>query len=115
MPPNHRYYAEWSPGRFTRWAKSIGDNVQEIIKVVLRSRKHPEQAFKTCMGILNLVKEHGPDRLDMACERALDFGFYSYKRIKNMLDRGLEKDPLTDTKEHCITSHENLRGSKYYK
>jgi transposase len=83
--------------------------------VVLRSRKHPEQAFKTCMGILNLVKEYGPDRLDMACERALDFGFYSYKRIKNILDRGLEKDLLSDSKEHCITSHENLRGSEYYK
>ena len=115
MPPNHRYYAEWSPERFIRWAKSIGDNVEEIIKLVIRSRKHPEQAFKTCMGILNLVKEHEPDRLDMACERALDFGFYSYKRIKNILDSGLEKDLLTEPKEHCITSHENLRGSGYYK
>jgi len=115
MPPNHRYYAEWSPERFIRWAKSIGDNVEEIIKLVIRSRKHPEQAFKTCMGILNLVKEHDPDRLDMACEKALDFGFYSCKRIKNILDRGLEKDLLTEPKEHCITSHENLRGSGYYK
>jgi len=115
MPPNHRHYAEWSPERFIRWAKSIGDNVEEIIKLVIKSRKHPEQAFKTCMGILNLVKKHAPDRLDMACERALDFGFYSYKRIKNILDRGLEKDLLTEPKEHCITSHENLRGSGYYK
>jgi transposase len=115
MPPNHRYYAEWTPDRFIRWARSIGDNVEEIIKVVLKSRKHPEQAFKTCMGILNLVKEHGPDRLDMACEKALDFGFYSYKRIKNILDRGLEKDIFTEPKDHCISSHENLRGSEYYK
>jgi hypothetical protein len=67
------------------------------------------------MGILNLVKEHGPDRLDKACEKALDFGFYSYKRIKNILDRGLEKDLFAEPKEHYISSHENLRGSKYYR
>ncbi|MFC1863191.1 IS21 family transposase [Thermodesulfobacteriota bacterium] len=115
MPPDHRHYAEWNPERFIRWAKSIGDNVEEIIKLVIRSRKHPEQAFKTCMGILNLVKEYEADRLDMACERALYFGFYSYKRIKNILLRGLEKDLPTEPKEHCITSHENLRGSGYYK
>ena len=115
MPPNHRYYATWSSNRFIRWARSIGDNVEEVIKNVLKSRNHPEQAFKSCMGILNLVKEYGPERLDKACERALYFGFYSYKRIKNVLDRGLEKDALTEQKELFITSHENLRGSEYYK
>jgi hypothetical protein len=67
------------------------------------------------MGILNLVKEYGPDRLDKACERALYFGFYSYKRIKNILDRGLEKDTLTEQTELFITPHKNLRGSEYYK
>jgi transposase len=115
MPPNHRYYATWSSDRFIRWARSIGDNVVEVIKKVLKSRKHPEQAFKSCMGILNLVKEYGPDRLDKACERALYFGFYSYKRIKNILDRGLEKDTLTEQTELFITPHKNLRGSEYYK
>ncbi|UCH00052.1 MAG: IS21 family transposase [Deltaproteobacteria bacterium] len=115
MPPNHRSYAQWSPERFIRWARSIGDNVEKVIKIALKSRKHPEQAFKTCMGILNLVKEYEPDRLDKACEKALDFGFYSYKRIKNILDRGLEKDIFTEPKDHHISSHENLRGSEYYK
>jgi len=115
MPPHHRYYAEWTPDRFIRWARSIGDNVEEVIKIVLKSRKHPEQAFKTCMGILNLVKEHGADRLDKACEKALDIGFYSYKRIKNILDRGLEKNLFSEPKDSRISSHENLRGSEYYK
>jgi len=114
MPADHRNYAEWSPERFIRWARSIGGNVAEIIKVVLKSRKHPEQAFKTCMGILNLVKEHGPDRLEKACEKALNFGFYSYRRIKNILDRGLEEDLFSEQKEHSISLHENVRGSKYY-
>jgi transposase len=115
MPPNHRYYAVWSPERFIRWARSIGDNVEKVIKIALKSRKHPEQAFKTCMGILNLVKEYEAARLDKACEKALDFGFYSYKRIKNILDSGLEKSIFTELNDHHISSHENLRGSQYYK
>jgi len=114
MPPHHRFYAQWSPERFIRWAQSIGDDVAEMIQVVLKSREHPEQAYKICMGILNLVKEHGPDRLNKACARALGFGFYSYKRIKNILDRGLEEEPLTESKEFPVSSHENIRGSQYY-
>ena len=114
MPPHHRFYAQWSPERFIRWAQSIGDDVVEMIQVVLKSREHPEQAFKTCMGILNLVKKHGPDRLNKACARALGFGFYSYKRIKNILDRGLEEEPLTESRELTVSSHENIRGSQYY-
>jgi transposase len=115
MPAHHRFYAQWSPERFTRWAQSIGDDVAEMIRVVLKSRKHPEQAFKTCMGILNLVKKYEPDRLNKACARALDFGFYSYKRIKSILDKGLEEEPLAESRELTVSSHENIRGSQYYK
>jgi len=114
MPPHHQFYAQWSPERFIKWAQSIGDDVAEMIQVVLKSREHPEQAFKTCMGILNLVKKHGPDRLNKACARALGFGFYSYKRIKNILDRGLEEEPLYESRGLTVSSHENIRGSKYY-
>jgi transposase len=114
MPSHHRFYAQWSPERFIRWAQSIGDDVAEMIQVVLKSRKHPEQAFKTCMGILNLVKEHGPDRLNKACARALGFGFHSYKRIKNILDRGLEEEPPAESRQLPVSSHENIRGSQYY-
>ncbi|MDO9565117.1 MAG: IS21 family transposase, partial [Candidatus Desulfaltia sp.] len=114
MLPNHRYYAEWSPERFIKWGQSIGDDVAEMIQVVLKNRKHPEQAFKTCMGILNLVKEHGSDRLNKACRRALVFGFYSYRRIKNILDRGLEEEVPAESMELPVFSHENIRGSQYY-
>jgi len=114
MPPQHRFYAQWSPERFTKWAQSIGDDVAEMIRIVLKKRKHPEQAFKTCMGILNLVKQYEPDRLNKACGRALEFGFYSYKRIKSILDKGLEEEPLAESRELTVSSHENIRGGQYY-
>jgi transposase len=114
MPPQHRFYAQWSPERFTKWAQSIGDDAAEMIRIVLKSRKHPEQAFKSCMGILNLVNKYEPARVNKACGRALEFGFHSYKRIKSILDKGLEQEPLAESKELSISSHENIRGSQYY-
>jgi transposase len=114
MPPQHRFYAQWSPERFTKWAQSIGDDVAAMIRIVLKSRKHPEQAFKTCMGILNLVKKYDPDRLNKACARALEFEFHSYKRIKSILDNGLEEEPLAESRELTVSSHKNIRGSQYY-
>ena len=114
MPPQHRFYAQWSPERFTKWAQSIGDDVAEMIRIVLKKRKHPEQAFKTCMGILNLVKKYEPDRLNKACGRALEFGFYSYKRIKSILDNGLEEESTVESRELTVSCHENIRGSEYY-
>ena len=66
------------------------------------------------MGILNLVKEHGPDRLNKACGRALGFGFHSYRRVKNILDRGLEEEKPEGSMELMVSSHENIRGSQYY-
>ncbi len=118
MPPHHRQYSEWSAERFIKWAESIGEEAERMIRKVLESRKHPEQAFKVCMGILHLAKGYGPVRLNKACRRALSFGTYSYKRIKNILDQGLEEETQQtelEMAEPQIPTHENVRGSHYYK
>ena len=52
MPSSHRRYAEWTPERFRRWAGKIGPNTESLIGAVLASRPHPEQGFRTCLGIL---------------------------------------------------------------
>jgi transposase len=113
MPSHHRRYAKWSPDRLRRWARSIGPETEQIIEKVLESRKYPPQAFKSCMGILALAKEHGPSRLNRACQRALSFGLYSLTGIRNILARGLEQErsPELDLQ---LGEHENLRGSAYY-
>ena len=113
MPENHRVYAEWNPRRFGRWAKSIGPEVEGVIKKVLTGRKHPEQAYKVCMGILSLAKKHGDDRLERICGRANRFGTCSYKRIESMVKLDLEekKQPQLFT---VLADHENIRGAGYY-
>jgi transposase len=115
MAPEHRFYAEWSPDRFCRWAKSIGEEVLQVIENVLKSRKHPEQAFKVCLGILSLAKKYTPHRLNNACAKANRFGTYSYKRIESMLKLGVEEEQQQELEfVSSIPAHENIRGSQYY-
>lgn len=112
MPQQHRFINEWSPQRFIKWAGDIGESVELVITQVLRRRKHPEQAYKSCMGILHLSRKYGRDRLNKACKRAMSFELYTYKGIKKILDSNLE-DYQMDTFESMPT-HANVRGNKYY-
>jgi transposase len=114
MPPHHRFYHDWSPERFLKWASGIGAQVEKIIAAVFASCKNPEQGFKTSLGILNLEKKYGNTRLNSACEYALNYEFHSYKKIKNTLDKGLaliQEESLFDSK---LPEHENVRGYDYY-
>ena len=112
MPPQHRMYAEWSPERLLRWARAHGDNVAAVIAQVLQDAKYPPQAFRSCLGILNLEKSYGAPRLDRACQKALSCGLCSYRRIENMLKLGLEDEQ--EQPQLSLPRHENVRGSRYY-
>jgi hypothetical protein len=116
MPPEHRWYAKWSRERFLSWARAAGPETEEVIAKVLDSRSYAPQAFKVCLGILNLQKRHGTVRLNKACARALRFGTHSYTRIKNILAQGLEEEgqPRLELTVPALPAHENLRGSDYY-
>jgi transposase len=112
MPAHHRFVSEWSPQRFINWGQNIGEHVKIVIEQILARRQHPEQAYRACMGILNLEKHYSRDRLNKACERAISFHQYSYKAIKNILVNKLEECQLD-----CfgpLPEHQNLRGRYYY-
>jgi len=113
MPAEHRWYAEWSRERFEGWARSLGPDVETLIVKVLDSRPYAPQAFKTCMGILNLQNSYGPEKLNKACARALSFGAYTYTRVSNILAQGLEED-LQPRLELRLPEHENVRGGGYF-
>jgi transposase len=115
MPQKHRWYAQWSPVRLKGWAQSLGEEVGKVIEAVLKSRKHPEQAYKVCLGILNLGKNYGAERLRKACAQANEIGTCSLKWIEGRLKRSLEEEqhPKLDLVA-SIPTHENIRGSGYY-
>jgi transposase len=114
MPPAHRAYQEWSPDRFIRWAETIGPHTTQLVQTLLASRKHPQQAYRSCLGILRLASRHGEDRLEAACRRALPAGIHSYKGVKNILDARLDQVEPEEPTPVIPTGHENIRGQTYY-
>jgi transposase len=114
MVPDHKFYAEWSPERMIKWGEKLGDKVKEMIEGMFESSQHPEQAFKICMGTLNLAKKYGRTRLNNACARALSFDSYSFNTIRNILKKGLDKLEEETTDEQPLPDHEHVRGAEYY-
>lgn len=116
MPSNHRFYSEWSPERFLHWAEKNGPNTAKIVQTELESRKHPEQAFRACLGIMGFAKTYTPARLESACHYALANEIQGYKGVKNILvnqiDRLASQDDMSQTS--LLTSHTNIRGKDYY-
>lgn len=115
MPANHRHYAEWSPERFLRWAEQIGPQTRDLIDAALNGRRHPQQAYRTCLGILGLGKRYGKERLEAAADRALLSGIRSYKGVKNILDTGLDQIPVEEPTSKSLDPHANIRGASYYR
>ncbi len=114
MPENHKYQDNWDPDKLMSWAASIGPGAKEAVETVLCRKEHPEQGYKTCLGILNLGKEYGRERLNRACRRALEHDSVSYKFIHNNLKNGLEDEPSEEPAQMGLFSHENIRGPQYY-
>lgn len=113
MPPQHRYVTEWSPAFFMDKAKAIDPVVEYYISQVLEKKQHPEQAYKSCQGILSLAKRVGNIRLIKACKRAHEIGYYNYKIIDDILKNNLDKYE-EETPTSSMPSHENIRGGNYY-
>jgi len=115
MPKSHQQYADWSPQRFISWAEKIGPSTAGVITQSLSSRRHPQQSYRSCLGILQLGKPYGDKRLEAACGRALLLGSYRYKSIESILKHGLDSKPLPEQQELDIPEdHDNIRGPSYY-
>ncbi|MCP5345356.1 MAG: IS21 family transposase [Gammaproteobacteria bacterium] len=115
MPESHRQAGEWTPERLQRWAAKTGPATEKLILVVLGSRQHPQQAYRSCLGILRLGKAYGDERLEAACRRALVLGSCRYKSIESILKLRLDQQPLEGQQELALPdAHDNIRGPAYY-
>jgi transposase len=113
MPSAHRRYRDWTHERIRREAASVGPDTAVLVDLILRSRPHPEQGFRSCIGILGLVKRFGAKRVDAACARALVLGTRSYSSVAAILKNHREHAPAA-TVEAPVLIHENIRGPGYY-
>jgi transposase len=115
MPKSHQKWAQWTPQRFIRWAAKIGPHTTRMIERILDSRPHPQQGFRSCLGILRLAKDFGNARLEAACRRALAIGGTSYRSVESILKHNLDQKPLPDQPDNDTSvEHGNIRGARYY-
>ncbi len=114
MPSAHRRYASWTPQRISRQAASVGANAQALIDIIMRERRHPEQGFRSCIGILRLAKGHGEERLEAACERALEIGARSYSAVASILKNNLDRRRPKRATDGPAIRHANIRGPGYF-
>jgi transposase len=114
MPSSHRRYRDWTHERIRREAAKIGPDADTLIDVILRSRPHPEQGFRSAIGILGLVKRYGQERVDAACARALLLNARSYKSVAAILKSGTDKAAASAQSSVPILFHSNIRGRGYY-
>ena len=115
MPTRHRKHMQWTPGRLKNWARDIGPEVLLWVDKQLKSRAHPEQAYRVCLGLLNLSRQYPAQRLDTACQIANRASLTRLKQIKSILKSNRDRLPeqlelQADLPQH----HENIRGPRNY-
>jgi transposase len=118
MPPHHRFVKGWSPEYFIGKGSLIGAQTAAVLRQIITRYKHPEQAYKSCLGVLNLAKQYSPERLEAAATRALHFQTPTYQTLKTILLHGLDQQPLagapTPGQDPLPFLHAHVRGADYY-
>jgi transposase len=114
MPSAHRRYAEWSPDRFARAAREFGPHTEALILAVLARRRHPEQGFRTCIGILRLFRGLAAERAEAVSLRAVEIGVLSYDSVASILRHRLDRSACSQPAESTPLLHKNIRGSGYF-
>jgi transposase len=115
MPKAHQRYLDWTPERLVRWAQQTGPATAQVVATILASRPHPQQGFRSCLGIMRLGKTYGPTRLEAACEHALTLDACAYRSIESILKHGLDRQPLAPQRvSPPLPAHANIRGPEYY-
>jgi hypothetical protein len=112
MPANHQFMEDINPDKLIEWASQIGPQTAILVKATLRSRPFPEQAYRSCLGILSLAKKYDHALLEQACQSVFEAKEFSYKAVADELIY-LQKQvaaPVIET----LPTHENIRGAEYY-
>lgn len=114
MPSSHRRYLEWTPEKIRSEASRIGPMMRMLVDKIMEDRPHPEQGYRSCLGIIGLEKRYGAVRLEAAALRALEIHARNYPSVKSILEKGLDGLPMRTRSDHEPIAHGNIRGSDYY-
>jgi transposase len=109
----HRAHMSWTPERLIHWAQSIGVATAALVARLLQARKHPEHAYRSCLGLLGLAKRYTKERLEAACAVALALGTTKASHVRDILkNRRDQVQPVTPA--WTSPAHAYVRGAGYY-
>jgi len=114
MPKAHQKHLQWTPTRIINWAGKTGPFTQRLVTEIMQRRSHPEQGFRSCLGVMRLAKRYTPQRLEKACERAVAIDVYTFKSVESILKNRLDQQTPTQSVKGRAAVHPNIRGSLYY-
>jgi transposase len=114
-PHSHQQHLDWSPQRMIRWASQSGPSTAAVVEEILRTRPHPEQGYRACLGIIRLGKRYSAERLEAACRRAIEIRGVSYRSIESILKNGLDQQHTGAQATLSLPQeHAHVRGRTYY-
>jgi transposase len=114
MPANHKYIADLTPENLMKKAEEVGVHTSTVIEKILGSGNYYDQRIRSTRGILSLANKLGKEIIERCCKRALSYGIYNYRQIKNIADMKLYLEEEIPVVGSHIDSHQNKRGVEYY-
>lgn len=115
LPSTHQFVSDWNPDKFIQWAAGVDPAVKDYITHILDSKVYPEQAYRSCVGILSQERKVGRERLINAVVRAAQFGAYNYTTVHKILTLGLDRlEEPAEPACGALPCHENIRGAGHY-
>jgi transposase len=86
-----------------------------LCELILERRPHPEQGFRSCLGIVRLVRPFGAERVEAAAARAIKIGTLTYGSVRSILDNKLDRQAAPPRPADAApVLHPNIRGPRYY-
>jgi transposase len=111
---HHQHYLDCSPDYYIDNAKSKSETLHLLFKLLFTQKRHPEQLYKSCQGILSLQRKSDPNEFQRACLMAIELQNYTYTFIKNILKNKMTAESLSTQQTQPLPSHRNIRGKEYY-
>jgi hypothetical protein len=116
MPASHREHLQWSPAKLIAWGERIGAATAAVVRWQMEHRPHPEQGYRSCLGLMRLSRQYGAQRLEAACARAQSIRAPYFRSVASILASGLDRQQMVPAQpaQKSLPLHENVRGPDYY-
>ena len=108
-PEAHNAVIHFNVDSYHERAGKVSEHFAAAIAMVIDAFPRPEMAFRGVNGLFRLLKDYEKERMDKACQLAVENQLCSYRHIKNILDN--KKDHQIPSPDPISITHKNIRGA----